>query len=93
MSRLIRQKSKRPHHLLSGGLRDPAHRHTGKGPGVRRLVPRDRRDIALNAEGHRGVNVIRPHTGSRTYTIVLHFDALEHLEQWLASEVWNVLIL
>jgi len=39
------------------------------------------------------VNVIRPHTGSRTYTIVLHFDALEHLEQWLASEVWNRLIL
>jgi len=32
--------------------------------------------IAATAEGHRGVNVIRPHVGSRTYTIVLHFDAL-----------------
>jgi hypothetical protein len=31
--------------------------------------------------------------GSRTYTIVLHFAALEHLEQWLASEVWKRLIL
>ncbi len=49
--------------------------------------------IAGKAEGHRGVNVIRPHTGSRTYTVVLHFDALEHLEQWLASEVWQRLIL
>jgi antibiotic biosynthesis monooxygenase (ABM) superfamily enzyme len=39
------------------------------------------------------MNVIRPHTGSRTYTVVLHFDALEHLEQWLSSEVWKRLIL
>jgi uncharacterized protein len=39
------------------------------------------------------MNVVRPHTGSRTYTIVLHFDALEHLEQWLSSEVWKRLIL
>jgi antibiotic biosynthesis monooxygenase (ABM) superfamily enzyme len=49
--------------------------------------------IAGNAEGQRGMNVIRPHSGSRTYTIVLHFDALEHLQQWLASEVWKRLIL
>jgi uncharacterized protein len=55
---------------------------------LREIVP-----VAGNAEGHRGVNVIRPHTGSRTYTIVLHFDTLEHLEQWLASGVWKRLIL
>jgi antibiotic biosynthesis monooxygenase (ABM) superfamily enzyme len=55
---------------------------------LREIVP-----VAGKAEGHRGVNVIRPHTGSRTYTIALHFDALEHLEQWLASEIWKRLIL
>jgi uncharacterized protein len=49
--------------------------------------------IAGNAEGHRGMNLVRPHTGSRTYTIVLHFDRLEHLEHWLASGVWKRLIL
>jgi antibiotic biosynthesis monooxygenase (ABM) superfamily enzyme len=36
--------------------------------------------------GHRGVNVIRPHGGSEVYTIVLHFDTVEHLEGWLESE-------
>ncbi len=55
---------------------------------LREIVP-----IAGNAEGQRGVNVIRPHTGSPTFTLVLHFDALEHLQQWLASEVWNWLSL
>jgi antibiotic biosynthesis monooxygenase (ABM) superfamily enzyme len=55
---------------------------------LREVVP-----IAGNADGQRGVNVIRPNTGSPTYTIVLHFDALEHLERWLASEVWKRLIL
>jgi uncharacterized protein len=55
---------------------------------LREVVP-----ITGNAEGHRGVNVIRPHTGSRTYTIVLHFDTLDHLQQWLASGVWKPLIL
>jgi uncharacterized protein len=58
------------------------------GAWLQELVP-----IAGNAEGHRGVNVVRPHMGSRTYTIVLHFDALEHLQSWLASEVWKRLIL
>ena len=58
------------------------------GAWLREIVP-----IAGNAEGHRGMNIIRPHTGSRTYTIALHFDTLEHLEQWLASGVWRPLIL
>jgi antibiotic biosynthesis monooxygenase (ABM) superfamily enzyme len=36
--------------------------------------------------GHRGVNVIRPHDASGAYTIVLHFDTLEHLTAWLESD-------
>ncbi len=55
---------------------------------LREIVP-----IAETAEGHRGVNVIRPHAGSRTYTVVLHFDALEHLERWFASDVRKQLVL
>jgi uncharacterized protein len=55
---------------------------------LREVVP-----IAGTAQGQRGVNVIRPHTGSRIFTLVLHFDALEHLQQWLASEVWKRLSL
>jgi uncharacterized protein len=48
--------------------------------------------VAGNAQGRRGVNVIRPRAGSRIYTLVLHFDALQHLQQWLASDVWQRLI-
>ena len=36
--------------------------------------------------GHQGVNIIRPVAGADVYTIVLHFDSLEHLQGWLASE-------
>jgi uncharacterized protein len=36
--------------------------------------------------GHQGVNIIRPTAGADVYTIVLHFDSLEHLQGWLASE-------
>jgi uncharacterized protein len=55
---------------------------------LRHMVP-----IAGKAEGQQGMNVIQPSTGSRTYTIAHHFDALEHLERWLGSEVWKRLIL
>jgi antibiotic biosynthesis monooxygenase (ABM) superfamily enzyme len=54
---------------------------------LREVIP-----VAGKAAGQRGLNIIRPHTGSRTYTVVLHFDALTHLEQWLASEAWKRLI-
>ncbi|MBV8398967.1 MAG: antibiotic biosynthesis monooxygenase [Acetobacteraceae bacterium] len=54
---------------------------------LREIVP-----LALRFEGHRGVNVIRPHAGSRTYTIVLHYDTLGHLEHWLASDQRNRLV-
>jgi antibiotic biosynthesis monooxygenase (ABM) superfamily enzyme len=36
--------------------------------------------------GHVGVNIIRPPAGSRRYTIVVRFDTLEHLQEWLGSE-------
>jgi uncharacterized protein len=36
--------------------------------------------------GHQGVNIIRPSAGADVYTIVLHFDTLEHLQGWLGSE-------
>jgi uncharacterized protein len=41
---------------------------------------------ALRFPGRRGVNVIRPHDASGMYTIVLHFDTLEHLTAWLESD-------
>ena len=43
--------------------------------------------IAESFPGHHGVAIIRPPEGSRVYTIVLHFDTLEHLRGWLESEV------
>jgi len=36
--------------------------------------------------GHRGVNLIRPPAGSHTYTVVLRFDTLQHLQAWLSSD-------
>jgi uncharacterized protein len=42
--------------------------------------------IAQTFPGHRGVNFIRPPKGSRSYTTVLHFDTIEHLEGWLSSD-------
>jgi antibiotic biosynthesis monooxygenase (ABM) superfamily enzyme len=43
--------------------------------------------IAQGFPGHQGVAIIRPPTGSSTYTIVLHFDTLPHLRGWLESDV------
>jgi antibiotic biosynthesis monooxygenase (ABM) superfamily enzyme len=42
--------------------------------------------------GHQGVNIIRPAGGTDVYTIVLHFDTLEHLQGWLGSETRQRLI-
>jgi uncharacterized protein len=42
--------------------------------------------------GHVGVNIIRPPAGSRRYTIVVRFDTLEHLQEWLGSETRRRLI-
>jgi antibiotic biosynthesis monooxygenase (ABM) superfamily enzyme len=43
--------------------------------------------VAQQFAGHRGVNVIRPHGGGDVYTIVVHFDTVEHLRKWLDSDV------
>lgn len=42
--------------------------------------------IAQGFAGHQGVAVIQPPSGSREYTVVLHFDRLEHLKAWLDSD-------
>jgi antibiotic biosynthesis monooxygenase (ABM) superfamily enzyme len=47
---------------------------------------------AQHFAGHRGVNLIRPPAGFRTYTAVLRFDTLEHLQAWLASETRRALV-
>ena len=43
--------------------------------------------VAQRFDGHHGVAIIRPPDGGLTYTIVLHFDTLEHLRAWLESDV------
>lgn len=42
--------------------------------------------LGHHSPGHRGANIIRPSDGSHTYTIVVHFDTIEHLQAWLNSE-------
>lgn len=42
--------------------------------------------------GHRGVDFIRPPSGSTTYTTMLRFDTIEHLHAWLASDARQELL-
>ena len=49
---------------------------------LKEIVP-----VAQQFAGHQGVNVIRPHGASAAYTIVLHFDTMANLRQWLTSDV------
>ena len=48
--------------------------------------------IAQAFPGHQGVTIIRPPAGSRVYTVVLHFDNLEHLRGWLESVTRQALL-
>jgi antibiotic biosynthesis monooxygenase (ABM) superfamily enzyme len=48
--------------------------------------------IAQTFAGHSGVAVIRPPQGSRLYTVVLHFDTLDHLRAWLESDTRQALL-
>ncbi len=48
--------------------------------------------VAQAFPGHQGVAVIPPPEGSRLYTVVLHFDTLEHLRGWLESETRQTLL-
>jgi antibiotic biosynthesis monooxygenase (ABM) superfamily enzyme len=53
------------------------------------------REITPTAEGfpgHTGVNILRPPGGSGAYTVVLHFDSIEHLRGWLESKTRKRLI-
>src|SRR5262249_7918831 len=47
---------------------------------LREIVP-----TASNFPGHRDVNVIRPPASGAEYTVVLHFDTIDHLRAWLDS--------
>ena len=42
--------------------------------------------------GHLGVDVLQPPQGGGLYTIVLRFDTLEHLHDWLTSDTRQGLI-
>ena len=54
---------------------------------LRKIVP-----VARTFEGHRGIEVIRPPDGTHTYTMVLRFDTLEHLQTWLHSDTRRTLL-
>ncbi|GAB3782940.1 antibiotic biosynthesis monooxygenase [Spirosoma horti] len=54
---------------------------------LKEMVP-----LAQNADGHRGVNVIRPHGQSEQYTIVLHFASETSLRHWLESDTRRQMI-
>jgi antibiotic biosynthesis monooxygenase (ABM) superfamily enzyme len=42
--------------------------------------------------GNQGANIIRPAKGSSTYTIILRFDTVEHLQAYLNSDIRNRLV-
>ena len=46
----------------------------------------------MSFPGHMGVNVIRPHGASTTYTIVLRFASHEELQAWTESDTRQQLI-
>jgi antibiotic biosynthesis monooxygenase (ABM) superfamily enzyme len=48
---------------------------------LKEMVP-----LAQEADGHRGVNIIKPHGQNDEYTIVLHFASETTLRQWLESD-------
>jgi len=53
------------------------------------------KDIAHEGKrypGHMGVNIVRPHGASLTYTIVLRFDSHARLQAWMDSDVRQKLI-
>jgi len=54
---------------------------------LKKVVP-----IAARFPGHRGVNVIRPVAGGRKYTIAIHFDSIEHAQDWFMSVARSQLI-
>jgi antibiotic biosynthesis monooxygenase (ABM) superfamily enzyme len=64
----------------------PGHEHAYEA-WTREVVP-----VAQRFDGHHGVTIVRPPEGSHTYTVVLHFDTLDHLRAWLDSDVRQLLL-
>lgn len=54
---------------------------------LRRITP-----VAAKYPGHRGIDFIRPPGGSGTYTLMLRFDTLPNLQQWLRSDSRRLLL-
>lgn len=54
---------------------------------LQKVVP-----IAARFPGHRGVNVIRPVPGGMKYTIAIHFDSIEHAQDWFMSAARRELV-
>lgn len=52
-----------------------------------RIIP-----VAAGFRGHRGVDVIRPAEGSRTYTVAIRFDDLACAQAWFGSDARRALI-
>lgn len=52
-----------------------------------RIIP-----VAAGFRGHRGVDVIRPAEGSRTYTVAIRFDDLACAQAWFGSEARRALV-
>lgn len=48
--------------------------------------------VAQNFAGHRSVNVLRPQKADAPYTIILHFDTVAHLQDWLDSDTRDHLV-
>lgn len=43
--------------------------------------------IALQYEGHLGMNIFKPMRAGEPYVLIYKFDSGEHLDKWLASDV------
>ena len=52
-----------------------------------RVIP-----VAARFPGHRGVNVIRPAAGTHSYTVTIHFDTLDHAQDWFRSDARRQLV-
>jgi len=64
-------------------------RHTIK-PGTEAEYEAWLNDLAAfghNFAGHQGASIIRPAEGGHTYTILVRFDSVEHLQDYLTSDI------
>jgi antibiotic biosynthesis monooxygenase (ABM) superfamily enzyme len=83
-----------PHHLPRAGVVTAVIQHQ-IAPGAHDRYEAWLREITPTAQrfpGHQGINIIRPTEGTDCYTLVLRFDTLEHLQEWLASDTRRQLV-